>query len=378
VRRRTFLTFLATALAGLTVSAMSTTSAMMALFGSQAFSPLFDFLVSGFGLPLVLVAAVAGYVSPRRFWLWGLAAVCLRPVVIVLSTYPAVRAGVIGPSDYLGLAVVHAMFLSTLAALCTAGSGAGAGLRLLVGRTWGRTGEPPPGTDRGTGSGPAGPGGTAGGAPEAPGEEPGAEEGFDASVPVRSFARTLRGVLLGPTDFFRGVTLRGNLSDPLVFAVVCILIGGSLSSILDLLLGRGVVSGLDFGEAPAGGVAVVLAVLIATPFLVALSVFVVAGVYHLLVLLFVRGSEAGFEATFKASAYASATSVASWVPVVGPLLSLYGLYLTVVGIRDLHSTTTGRAAAVVLVPTSVALLVLLAFVLSVGGGDLLVRALLRT
>jgi hypothetical protein len=34
----------------------------------------------------LLVAAVVCYVSPRGFWLWGLAVVSLRPVAEVLET----------------------------------------------------------------------------------------------------------------------------------------------------------------------------------------------------------------------------------------------------------------------------------------------------
>ena len=354
MRRRTVLTFLATALAGLVVSARSTTRVMMTLFGPPAFSPLFDFLISDFGLPLIVVAGVAGYISPRRFWLWGLAAVCLRPVVIVLSTLPAVRVGVIGPSDYLGLVVVYAMFLSMLAALCTAGSGAGVGLRLLVERILRRRSEGTP---------------QAASPPEAPSGATDAEE-FDISEPVRSLTRTVRAVLLKPTGFFRGVTSRGNLANPLVFALVCILISFALAIIFNQVdLDTEV--GLDAGGVPAYIMAVL--VTLTVPVLVALYVYIVAGVYHLFVILFVRRSNAGFEATFKASAYAAAIALLTWIPVVGFLLRFYGLYLSIVGIRELHSTTTARAAAVVLIPASVALLIVLSLILSVSGVDALLR-----
>jgi hypothetical protein len=53
-------------------------------------------------------------------------------------------------------------------------------------------------------------------------------------------------------------------------------------------------------------------------------------------------------------------------------LALYGLYLAVVGIREMHSTTTGRAALVVLVPIGLILVVVL-LVLIVAGAFILGR-----
>ena len=46
--------------------------------------------------------------------------------------------------------------------------------------------------------------------------------------------------------------------------------------------------------------------------------------------------------------------------IIGPLLALYGIYLSIVGIREMHGTTTGKAALVVLIPFAVVLVVLLA------------------
>ena len=53
------------------------------------------------------------------------------------------------------------------------------------------------------------------------------------------------------------------------------------------------------------------------------------------------------------------TSLVSWIPFIGAILSLYGIYLAIVGIREVHNTTTGKAALVVLIPAVVLLIVLL-------------------
>jgi hypothetical protein len=104
-------------------------------------------------LATVLVAAVAGYVSPRGFWLWGLAAACLRSVEQVLQQtyfwyfrYPYLPSDVQGqangPPDYsvyVVLLLVETITFLMLAVVCTVSASAGAGLRLLVRRLSGRS-----------------------------------------------------------------------------------------------------------------------------------------------------------------------------------------------------------------------------------------------
>jgi hypothetical protein len=76
-------------------------------------------------------------------------------------------------------------------------------------------------------------------------------------------------------------------------------------------------------------------------------------------MLIVGSRSSGFEATFRVVAYSAVTSLVSWIPYIGGLLSLYGIYLGIVGIREVHNTTTGRAALVVLIPAAVIILLAL-------------------
>jgi hypothetical protein len=57
--------------------------------------------------------------------------------------------------------------------------------------------------------------------------------------------------------------------------------------------------------------------------------------------------------------YPQVTSLVNWVPTVGPLPDLYGIYLSIVGIREMHGTTMGKAALLVLIPFAVVLVILL-------------------
>ena len=98
----------------------------------------------------------------------------------------------------------------------------------------------------------------------------------------------------------------------------------------------------------------------------AIGLFIGAGILHLLVMLVIGSRSAGFAGTFRVSAYSSVTSLVSWIPVIGWIASLYGIYLAIVGLREVHNTTTGKAAVVVLIPALIVLCLILVLVVLVG------------
>lgn len=188
------------------------------------------------------------------------------------------------------------------------------------------------------------------------------EEGYDLTNPARSFVSTVRAVLLDPVGFFRRLAPRGRMLNPLVFAIVCALIATPFQLLVapfDPLAGSNPGLNSLFSDLPStagpGEVALLGAIfllvfLLLVPLVATLSLYIGAGIYHLLVLLFVRPTGTNFEATFRVFAYTSVVALLSWVPVLGLLAALYGYYLAFVGIKEMHETTNGRALAVVLVP----------------------------
>jgi hypothetical protein len=215
------------------------------------------------------------------------------------------------------------------------------------------------GSSGGTGSGgsPQGPGGPP---PRVSGGASGAD--FDYRELVPSFIRTAREVLFNPVNFFRSIRREGDFQNPLLFAIICALITGVIGGILSLIFS--LISGEGFG----GALVSLIASIILIPIGTAIFLFIWAGVYHLLVLLIVRPSHAGYEATFRALAYASAVQAVAWLAyipllgiLVGIVIGIYNVVLTVIGIREMHATTTGQAVAVVLIPVII-LLILIAIV----------------
>ncbi len=216
--------------------------------------------------------------------------------------------------------------------------------------------------DTGTRPDPAGSGSSGGGAGvRPPGMSAAAGEEFDYRDPVATFANATRGALSRPAGFFRSMTRQGDFVNPILYALICYEIYTVLAGIIGLLFGglASIGSGTA-GEQAAGAATSVggfIVTIIVAPFLAALILFVMAGIKHLLVMLIVGSSNAGFEATLRVQSYTFASRVFWWIPILGALVGFfYGIYLSIVGIREAHATTMGKAAMVVLIPVAVVLL----------------------
>ena len=191
---------------------------------------------------------------------------------------------------------------------------------------------------------------------------------FELSNPVNSFLDVVRRIVLQPVRFFAGLPRSGALLNPLLFALICIVISAILSAILVLV---GVQANPGFNPNPQNALpstfapSSAIASIIFAPIGGAIGLFVVAAIQQLLVRLIVGANNSGLGSTFRVASYTQVTSLINWIPIVGPLLALYGLYLSIVGIREMHNTTTGKAALVI-IPFAVVLVVALV-VLAVAG-----------
>ena len=212
------------------------------------------------------------------------------------------------------------------------GSGGGPG----AGGSSGGTGAPPPRVSRGATGG-----------------------DFDYTNLGPSFVQTVREVLLNPVGFFRGIRRQGDFVNPLIFAIICALVSGVIGGILGFLIS------LATGNGIGSSLASLVGTILFTPIFTAIGLFIAAAIYHLLVLLLGGPSHQGYEATFRVVAYASVLQLFSWlgvIPILGALvliaIAVYNVVLSVLGIREIHGTTTGRAVAIVLIPVVVVTLLL--------------------
>ena len=166
---------------------------------------------------------------------------------------------------------------------------------------------------------------------------------------------TAKNALLSPSDFFKKMAVTGGLTDPLLFAMIIGMVGLMFLSIWDLVLhdsmqrimtsemrnaaGRGMSNGI---ASPLG--------MVMMPFLLIIWLFIVSGMLHLF-LMMVRGAKAGFEATFRVTSYSVSPFLFMVIPYCGMLITmLWMLTLIVIGLREAHETTGGKATVAVFFP----------------------------
>ncbi|MDQ4063773.1 MAG: YIP1 family protein [Actinomycetota bacterium] len=154
--------------------------------------------------------------------------------------------------------------------------------------------------------------------------------------------------------------------NPAIFALICALISAVLSGLISLVLSPFFAAPGETGEAFAGGLVGLVLTVILSPIYTALTLLIGAGLYHLLVLLFVRPGNAGFEATFRVVCYVAAIQLVSWIPIVNLVAGIYAIVLSIFGIREAHGTTMGKAVAIVLIPVAVILFFVLILVALLG------------
>jgi hypothetical protein len=140
---------------------------------------------------------------------------------------------------------------------------------------------------------------------------------------VKGFIETWKQILSKPSMFFTNMPTSGGYKDPLKFVLVCYIPFAIFAPFL----------GIPYLDFPVLTLPI-LALLIGLIVVFAQSLIVHAGV-----LIFARYYRQRFESTVRVISYAQATAVFLWIPIIGAILSIYGIYLGIVGIMKVHKTT---------------------------------------
>lgn len=168
---------------------------------------------------------------------------------------------------------------------------------------------------------------------------------------VSAYFKTAGAVLFQPQTTFRSMSVAPGLNAPLLYWFAPTLLSTIISTALSAAIGRAFratatsMFGIPMDQASGStpGLLCVAACIIP-------AFFLMTGYYHLLLRVF-GGARRGFGATFRALAYVNGSlATISWAPCIGPFVALgWGTYLEILALRDVHETSTGRAAAAVLV-----------------------------
>jgi hypothetical protein len=161
----------------------------------------------------------------------------------------------------------------------------------------------------------------------------------------KQYFETGKNIIMKPADFFKSMPVTGGYKDPLIFALITSVIMGLGLTIITL--------GVGF-----------LAIIFA-PIAVAVSVFLAA--LLLLVCAKMVGGTGSYEATMRVASYANIVNVIGWIPIVSIIGSIYGLVLTVIGMKEIHKLTTAKAVIAVLIAIAIVfVIVVLLAIIGIG------------
>ena len=166
--------------------------------------------------------------------------------------------------------------------------------------------------------------------------------------------RTLTESLFHPSEFFKKMSVTGGLTDPLLYALIIGMFGLMFSYFWQIILKSAVQDMLPGMQVAAGqhllqGIGLAILAFL-SPFLLILGLFISSGLLHLC-LMMVKGEKNGFEATFRVVAYGYSANIFLVIPFCGGLLYVvWAVVLYIIGLKEAHETTGGKAAFAVFLP----------------------------
>lgn len=182
-------------------------------------------------------------------------------------------------------------------------------------------------------------------------------EGF-----IRAFLKTTQQALFSPTRFFKKVSAGEGYGTPLIYGMISGIIGFGGAILWQWFFFSKWLPVRRFLNLPYNFYWIIT---IALPVMAAFSILIESGVTHFC-LTIVGGNKKGFGATFRAISYSFCGYLFGILPLLGsPIGGIYKLILTVIGVREGHEISTGKAVLAIFLPVivGVGLTILLAILI---------------
>lgn len=190
------------------------------------------------------------------------------------------------------------------------------------------------GTTTGRGGGPAGADGLV------PWEDP---EGWVFG----GLLTTWKECLFEPERFFAALDHQKPLVRPLLYYLLITVVSGFLSLLWQTMFQSMI--GLP-GGSQQGGVDLLLSFFL-TPFVFLFCLLIGGALVHLSVTIVARDEMRPTDATYRVLCYGSSPLLLGIIPIAGSVLApAWSLVVTVLGVKEVHRTNTGRAVIAVLAP----------------------------
>lgn len=157
--------------------------------------------------------------------------------------------------------------------------------------------------------------------------------------------RTWRESLFSPGRFFGRVDDRGSLARPVLYFLLVSVVGAVFALVWQTVWLSG--PGNVYPGGAGGALAHPAVSFFLAPFLALIGLAILTMIYHLGALV-LAPDRRGMGGTARVICYAAGPSVLALVPFLGSLAAgVWTLVLQVVGLREVHRTTTGRAVLMV-------------------------------
>ncbi len=205
---------------------------------------------------------------------------------------------------------------------------------------------------------------------------------------VAAYVETVKLFISNPDDAWSRARENGGVEDPLLFAIASAVVGSLFRVVYGLMFApvwmrfipfafRHRWMGGWFHRMPGGAGCLLVLWPIATAIGVTVGIFIASAVVHLCLTIVggLNQSMSQFDGTFRAVSYSSVAALANVVPLCGGLIALvWGFFLTVKGLVRMHRITPGRAAAALLIPLGVVIVLLIGVLAVVFGLFLATRS----
>jgi hypothetical protein len=179
-------------------------------------------------------------------------------------------------------------------------------------------------------------------------------EGF-----VSAFFKTTRDALFSSTRFFQKVGFGEGYVSALIYGLICGIIGSGGALVWQWYLFSQWFPVKQFSDVTSSIYMTLLIIFI--PLTIIFSLFFGSIVTHVC-LMIVGGSKKGFQTTFRAISYAFSGNLFAIIPFIGSTIGwIYFLILTIIGLRQSHAISTGRAVLAVFLPLIVLIGLLILF-----------------
>ena len=166
--------------------------------------------------------------------------------------------------------------------------------------------------------------------------------------------QTIVGVVSNPVEFFEALRREGGIMQPFLFYLLlswpALVLGALLQAPFDMMISGG------GGET----LITVLVLLFLGPVFLFIGLIIGSGLTHLGLMVFGWANHP-YESTFRVNAYAFGG--VAWLNVIpfcgGMIAGIWGIVLEIIGIARVQGITTGQAAAAVLIPLAVVIVLMI-------------------